>query len=158
MYCNRVLRMDSEITLKDLLPEKYWHNIYRDEIKDTFLILRGMEVSIYSWSDEILKILFFTPGQFRKYKKIAPFYDVYILGDLTVDCRCKIKYLQHIVQKAGRKIRMYKKSKYRDELVALLGHEIKNYYPRKACVSDTLKKDPKTQRMRQKGGQFAKII
>ena len=81
-------------TLKELLQPNDWHNIYKDECNDTFLILRGMEVFVYS--DTKLRVLFYNPWQFRKYKKICHFEDPWQLDDGIVDCYADINDLQKI--------------------------------------------------------------
>jgi len=137
--------------LKELLKPKDWHHIYKDECNGKFLILRGMEVSIYS--DIKLRVLFYNSWQFKKYKKICRFEDPWPLGDGVVDCYTDINNLQKIVDGAGFKRRPHRKGEFLKKLEFLLGHKIFYFNPQKDNngVNEILKK-ARSQRL--KRGKF----
>ena len=118
----------SDLLMKDLIPKKHKHLLYKDESPELcdFLILKYAEV--YRYTENALRLLIFSSSKASQLKKSGLIYDVWSLDDIIL-ATAKNSNLDAIISMGATKRRIDKKGNNLKKLEIRLGHKIFPFNP-----------------------------
>ena len=119
-----------ELLMKDLIPKKYKHLLYRDECPELadFLILKYAEV--YRTSKTELRILSWSSQKVSLLKKKRLIYDLWSTDDKLYLATTNNANLGYLIELGGTKRRINKGGKLLKSLETKLGHKIIPFNPK----------------------------
>lgn len=121
--------MENKLYMKDFLPKKYKHLLYRDECPELtdFIITKCCEV--YRYSENVLRCIFWSKAKRNLLAKSASISDLDYTDDSLYLCSTDNANFDKIIALGITKQRIYKNGKRLKQLEEKLGHKIIPYRP-----------------------------
>lgn len=127
---------EDKLLMKDLIPKKYKHLLYKDECPELtdFLLLKYAEV--YRFSKDTLRLWIWSRSKLLLVKKSMPISNEWTLDDGITIVDVDNRFLDDLIALGATKQRIYRNGKRLKYLENKLGHRIIPFNPELAEIGE----------------------